>query len=208
MANEPSARDRLDAVMAWDRWEAWAGWEHAEVVELLDAAYLLTATKPCRNQYKRVLPAMVDAMLQTLQQTILLGHLPVFAVWGWNEDGECRAINVRDVTPHTVLHGRTTVKVCDLAQWCDSRGIAHPWSTSTTRCTAAMATYPDELCAAIEVFEAVHGDAKATSGRSAKQALTAWLEVHKPGLSANARERIATVANWQQVGGAPKTPGD
>jgi hypothetical protein len=45
-------------------------------------------------------------------------------------------------------------------------------------------------------------------GRSPKAALLAWLETNKPDLSANARERIATVANWQPTGGAPKTPGE
>lgn len=207
MGNEPDAGDSLDAMILWDRMEAWAGWEHAEAVELLDAAHLLTATKPHPNTHNRVLPPNVEAMLQTLRQTILLGHLPVLAVWGWDDNGDREPINVRDVTPHTALHSCTTVKVCDLVAWCDSRGIAHPWGASQTKHAAVMATYPDELRAAIEAFEAVRHDPKATSGKSAKQAIRAWLDGHKRDLSKEARERISIVANWQEKGGAPKTPG-
>jgi len=207
MGNEPDAGDSLDAMIAWDRMEAWAGWEHAEVVELLDAAHLLTATKPRPNVYNHLLPANVAAMLQTLKQTILLGHLPVFAVWGWDENGDREPINVRDVTPHTALHSCTTLKVCDLVAWCDSRGIAHPWGMTETRHAAVVTTYPDELRAAIEAFEAVHADPTLVRGRSPKTVLAEWLEKHKPELSGNARDRIATVANWQREGGAPKTPG-
>jgi hypothetical protein len=68
--------------------------------------------------------------------------------------------------------------------------------------------YPNELRAAIEAFEAVHGDPNAAAKRSPKAALTAWLKANRPELSSNARERIATVANWQPTGGAPKTPSE
>lgn len=67
---------------------------------------------------------------------------------------------------------------------------------------------PDELRAAIEAFRAVHDDPAALKGRHPKQALLAWLEANKPGIGPNARERIATVANWQPKGGAPKTPNE
>jgi hypothetical protein len=68
-------------------------------------------------------------------------------------------------------------------------------------------TYTEELRAAIEAFDAVSADPALTAKSSPKAALFAWLEANKPELSANARERIATVANWQPAGGAPKTPG-
>jgi len=66
--------------------------------------------------------------------------------------------------------------------------------------------YPDELRAAIEAFEAVRADHTLLCGRSPKTVLAEWLEKHKPELSASARDRIATVANWQREGGAPRTP--
>lgn len=65
--------------------------------------------------------------------------------------------------------------------------------------------YPEELRAAVEAFQAVSRTFK--PGRSPKTALTEWLTKHKPELTSAAVERIATVANWQRQGGAPKTPG-
>lgn len=70
-----------------------------------------------------------------------------------------------------------------------------------------LSQYPGELSAAIEAFNAVRGHAQALAGKTPKAAISAWLEVNKPNLTSNARERIATVANWQPTGGAPKTPG-
>lgn len=71
----------------------------------------------------------------------------------------------------------------------------------------ASSDYPPELRAAIEAFEAVSRDPAATAKQTPKAALAAWLAEYKPELSGNARDRIATVANWQPQGGAPKTPG-
>lgn len=87
-------------------------------------------------------------------------------------------------------------------EWLCSR--SHPGSTTQSELTAAG--YPDELHAAIEAFNAVHGDASATSGRTPKQALLKWLEQNTK-LGKDARDRVAMVANWQRQGGAPKTPG-
>jgi hypothetical protein len=73
-------------------------------------------------------------------------------------------------------------------------------------CSARLA-YPPELQAALDAFEAVRIDPKATEGRSPRAALLRWLMEHRPEIGTNARDRIATVANWQPSGGAPKTPG-
>lgn len=208
MGNEQTARDELDAMLLWDRMEACAGWEHAEVVELIDAAHLLTAHKPKRDQYSRVLPADIHAMLNTLEQTILLRQLPVFAAWTWGEYGAREPVAADQINPHTVLHSCTTVRTADLAAWCDARAIFHPWHNGRRAIVEAVNPYPPELRAAIEAFNAVHGDPSTTAKRSPKAALTAWLKANKRDLSANARERIATVANWQPTGGAPKTPGE
>lgn len=211
MGNEPDARDTLEAMIAWDRMEAWEGWKHADFVDLTVAACLLTAIAPSKYENNRVLPAKTEAMLKALKAALLTGALRPFAAWTWEYiDWERRGIaplTSNDIGPHTDLADNTTVKVCDLAAWCDSRGIAHPWSTSETQHAAVIATYPDELRAAIEAFEAVHSDINLLRGRSPKTVLTEWLKNHKPDLSASARDRIATVANWQREGGAPKTPG-
>jgi hypothetical protein len=71
----------------------------------------------------------------------------------------------------------------------------------------SMSAYPEELRAAIEAFEAVHGDEAATRSKTPKAALKEWLETNRPDIGDNARARISTVANWKPSGGAPKTPG-
>ena len=67
--------------------------------------------------------------------------------------------------------------------------------------------FPLELRAAIEAFDAVRNDAAALAGRSPRKAIEVWLQQNRPELTANALDRIATIANWQPSGGAPKTPG-
>jgi hypothetical protein len=83
---------------------------------------------------------------------------------------------------------------------------AYPVNSSSRG--GSLDRFPLELRAAIEAFEAVRNDAAALAGRSPRKALETWLKQNRPEITANARERIATVANWQPIGGAPKTPGE
>lgn len=95
-----------------------------------------------------------------------------------------------------------------LVNWCLERGAPVPSQlVKIEQQPRPPAEYPNELRVAIEAFEAVSRDPAATAKQSAKAALSAWLAEHKRQLSSNARDRIATVANWQPQGGAPKTPG-
>jgi hypothetical protein len=107
---------------------------------------------------------------------------------------------------------RSMVEVVSLGNFLRERGVTSKFFSPPYPLAPIKSHSPDyleELRAAIEAFEAVHGDSSATKGRTPKQALLLWLEENKKGqLSENARERIATVANWQPSGGAPKTPGD
>jgi len=94
-----------------------------------------------------------------------------------------------------------------LVSWCMQRGAPIPAQLVEIEPDAArVAGYPDVLQAAVDAFEAVHGDDDALRGKTAKQALHAWLVKHRPELSNNARTLAAEVANWQRKGGAPKTP--
>jgi hypothetical protein len=117
------------------------------------------------------------------------------------------------IDPHTVTSGDLLdSRWCDiseeaLAAWCVGRGVVIPRELFESDFSPDDGiTYPEELRAALEAFVAVRSTP--LRGRSPKAALLAWLETNKPDLSANARERIATVANWQPTGGAPKTPGE
>ncbi|GEM_PF-6823390 len=208
MEYEPTAAEML----AWGKLVLWSGWEHVEFVELRDAGCLLTNIDPRKNSRNRVIPSGAQTMIDALMQAIIVGSLRPFALYGIFGDEyegyrESPILSKDELTPHTRLSDATTVKVADLAAWCDARAIAHPWQQEPQRKALATLAYPDELRAAIEAFEAVHANPAATAKQTPKAALAAWLEQNKPELSANARERIATVANWQPQGGVPKTPG-
>jgi len=115
------------------------------------------------------------------------------------------------IDPHTVNASSLLDSYwCDISDealtaWCVKRGVVIPPTLFESDVSPGDdTTYPEELRAALEAFVAVH--AAPLRGCSPKAALLAWLETNKPDLSAGARERIATVANWQREGGAPKTP--
>lgn len=99
--------------------------------------------------------------------------------------------------------------------WADSKGIPHHWprlqldeadnATTASKAHAGL-PYTEELQAAIDAYEAVRGNPESTQGRTPKQALLSWLEENRSNLGSNARERIATMCNWEPQGGAPATP--
>ena len=70
--------------------------------------------------------------------------------------------------------------------------------------TAEISKYPTELAAAVQAWRAVFN----TTGKSKPKAkIKVWLDTHETfkGLSNEAKERIATVANWDKLGGATRT---
>ena len=114
----------------------------------------------------------------------------------------------RRSTPAQVEYGQ--VSRAALVTWLGERGPL-PAFFSTARHVALpqhweYSNFPEELRAAIDAFTAVKGDEKALAGKSPKQALAAWLNENKQGMTGKAKERVATVANWEAKGGAPKTP--
>lgn len=63
-------------------------------------------------------------------------------------------------------------------------------------------TYPPELAIALEAWRAV----STSEGKGKPKArIKAWLETNAPKLSKEAKERIATVANWEKLGGATRS---
>ena len=69
---------------------------------------------------------------------------------------------------------------------------------------ADISNYPAELAAAIQAWRAVF---KTTGKGKPKARIKAWLDAHETfkSLSSEAKERIATVANWNKHGGATRT---
>ena len=186
-------------------------WRRADALTIREAACLLTGIDPSSFADRhKLLPMDVNALATALARSVLAGRLPAFAVWTWDEQGELMPIEVVNISRHTHISDDTILLVNDLVNWCNGRNISHIWDLTESTLGPPirdLSNYPDELRAAIAAFEAVHADPSATAKRTPKAALAAWLEVNRPELSGNARERIATVANWQPAGGAPKTPG-
>lgn len=186
------------------------GWRLVELVTIRESACILTGTDPSNYRYgNSILPGDVEAMEIALEQAILLGRLRPFSIWAYHP-GLGEEVPLDEVDPHLRLATQQTkIRVEDVVEWADARGVPHCWKmTGAPAVNAAdLSGLPAELRAAMEAFKAVQGDPRATAGKSPKKALEEWLTANKPELSAGARERIATVANWQREGGAPKTPG-
>lgn len=190
-------------------------WEHVELVTVYQASRLLTNLEPEATglDIKQVRDA--NAMLEVLKQAVLIGTLPPFAAYTRTDEG-CLE-EATEITSHMYLDDATKVRMKDVAKWCEEKRIPHPWQerieleefmASPVQCPIKRGSdYPPELRAAIDAFEAVRDNAKAQAGRSPRAAIAAWLKNNRSELSESARDRIATVANWQPNGGAPKTPG-
>lgn len=63
--------------------------------------------------------------------------------------------------------------------------------------------YPEELDIAFQVWRAVAVNGQG-EGVNSKAKITHWLKAYYPTLTKSALERIATVVNWDKVGGKPK----
>lgn len=188
----------------------WNEWQHFEMVNIRQAACLLSFVDPLVGASDSGgIVAEGRAKQELLLQAVKLGRIRAENLYVHDWDG--REFRTKDLANFDVgdISTSTEVMTSELAAWCDTKGFLHPWAgqIAAELGRQSFGSYPPELTAAIEAFEAVHGDPHATAGKSPKKALEEWLKVNKPNLSTGARERIATVANWQREGGAPKTPG-
>ena len=133
-------------------------WRHVEAVTIRQAACLLTFTDPMKYGRNKILPNDAQAMAIAIEQAILLGRLPPFATWAFNcELGEKFVVQPDELSPDLNLSDESTIRVNDVAAWCESKGIDHCWQRQSKGDTTARirSDYPAELQAAIEVFEAV-----------------------------------------------------
>ena len=117
---------------------------------------------------------------------------------------------------------KTTISVTDLKGWLSERGVTTGFFFPDKPVTADYLDRGDsffslKLAAAVEAWQAVKAERNnKTSGKSVKADLTKWLMLNAPkyglisddgGPNKLAIEEVAKVANWDQKGGAPKTPG-
>ena len=187
-------------------------WQTVEDLSLDEAAYLISGDDPAPLRHSRKMPqAASGRWLQAMKISIQSRELPAaqVVVMGYGSLHDYKFIPAGAVGAGDVLHtGLTRISVTDFIEWCMTARVPLPWPFHgrSTKTVADEIDYPVELQAAINAFQSIRADPGAVAGRSVKGALLAWLLANAPELSANARERVATVANWQPTGGAPKTP--
>ena len=117
----------------------------------------------------------------------------------------------------------TTVMVDDLRVWLRGRGFTTGFFFPESKpgpeyLNPEHPNYANKLAAAVQAWIAVTSEPRyQNNGKSVKQNLENWLTANAEDLSlVNAdgeinkhaiEEQISKVANWQEKGGAPKTPG-
>lgn len=188
----------------------WALWRLTDPVSIGEASRLLAGLSPTSTRVRDAMDGAANAYAAAMVRAVQSGRLHAASPLAWIPNGYDGEFVACDPADDALCEG-TTVPVSELRRWADECGIAHRWPAAGNEGESRapdLSRYPAEIRAAIEAFEAVSANPKATAGKSAKQALREWLAANKPELSGSAHDRIATVANWQQAGGAPKTPGE
>jgi hypothetical protein len=127
-----------------------------------------------------------------------------------------------DLVPDRIINwDKTTILVDDLRSWLKERGVTEGFFFPESKdefdyLDCNHEHYAPKLAAAVRVWQAVNSDSKLSSGKSIKKAMIGWLvdNANELGLTKEdgthnnqGIEEIAKVSNWQDKGGAPKTPG-
>jgi hypothetical protein len=112
------------------------------------------------------------------------------------------------------------IRVADLREWLVERRVKSKFFfpdgvPAADYLNPSDSCFSPKLSAAVKAWEAIRANPFFTKARSPKQALIKWLNEHATELGladddgrpiTKAIEDVATVANWNTTGGAPKTP--
>lgn len=131
--------------------------------------------------------------------------------------------NIIDAIADSVDAKESTVETFSLTIWLEDRGFKKGFffpssSKAPDYLNPNNAHYAPKLAAAVRAWQAVQADSKyLNNGKSIKQNLESWLTAHAAEfdlvkddgeINADAiKNQISKVANWQDKGGAPTTPG-
>jgi hypothetical protein len=188
-------------------------WHLCDELTINEAAFLVLGRDPAENRNLSDLPPPgYEAVKKAISTAFRTHKIKGLLVRGWASQGDEFVDPTGDI-------GKSIVDVTSLREWLISRGMSSgfffpPEPSQPGYLDRDHARYAPKLAAAVTAWQAFEG--VLTLGRSPKQVLTEWLEEHAAefGLSDKAGnpnktgiEDVAKVANWQLVGGAPKTPG-
>lgn len=158
-------------------------WLARPSIRAQDALYLLANIQPSSfiNTLERLHPWQVDALevvFRLMQEEGIEKHEKPYLQWlKWADN-------------HTELDfPMMTKRIKKILRAIDAN-IQHE----------ADSAMPEELAIALDAWRSVSPHLPA--GKAVKAALDEWLVRHQPGLSKEARSRIAIVANWNKRGGA------
>lgn len=200
-------------------------WRFCDELGVIQAALLIVGEDPSQSEHyvenwephKR--PIGYTAVLRALQNAILSNRLKGQLVdrnLDYQHPDATHPINSVD------WHS-TRISVDDLKAWLAKKGVQRGFffpeePAATEYLDPKNESFAPKLAAAVQAWKAVRSDRMAKpSPRSVKQDLTKWLNLHAAeyGLTnedgepnKQAIEEVAKVANWNQKGGAPKTPGE
>jgi hypothetical protein len=209
-------------------------WRLCDELSVVQAALLIVGQDPAMSQHNVLeldpsdrAPGF-DAALAALKHAINAKGMAAIVrrqsrEQGWDEYPGAEEEIRTDETGRQIIYtvnpdwNLTTVKVDDLRGWLRSRGLSTGFfflqkSEGPDYLDPRHSRYAPKLAAAVRAWISV----TEPGGKHPKQALTKWLREHavefgltddegKP--NETGIEEIAKVANWQPVGGAPRTLG-
>lgn len=200
-------------------------WRFCDELNVIQATLLILGQDPTglqdhvKSRISSERPRGYDACETALVNSIISKRLPAKlkneVIEEWDSKGE----NYFDrETDYPDLRA-TTIQVEDLRTWLIERDINSGFffadkTDQPDYLDSSHPRYAPKLAAAVYAWLATE-DEETTKGKTAKQALVKWLREHaakyrlsdgggKP--NETGIEECAKVANWQEKGGAPKTP--
>ena len=227
--------DELPNLADWRNVEAWTLEEAAMLWAAIDPFdHLDVRLKDLGNKVSSIRRRKAMIYQRAAVEAVCAGTLPFVVAKEWHEDfngnqwentiGPQNLPDRDTVRPH-----RTVVKQAAFMKWTQSKGIKsyrqiHVRETAlnvvVTQAVAVPSPVlpnhshpraPTELIVGIEVWGEISGaDYIDGTSPNPKQVARRAIENHPLGknLTAAAKDRVSTSANWKQGGGCPKTPGE